>query len=612
MKKNRKYIWAMPIIFLVIFLGILFLYKQKRIENITYTDFLKHIEAKEVKGVVLDASPKMQVRLKEDETKVYVTDNPRNPELKEFLLKEEIEVEEANSGATGSIIQGLVMLGIFFLIFRYTTKKISTQASGSTMGLNVKEIETRKINRFSFLDIAGNEEAKEEVKDIIDFLQKPEKYTRYGARMPRGIIFYGPPGTGKTLMAKAIAGEAGVAFFSVSGSDFVQMYVGVGASRVRELFEKARGAGKAVIFIDEIDALGKKRAGSIGGGNDERDQTLNALLTEMSGFKDNEGIIVIAATNRLDILDEALLRPGRFDRHVEIGLPDVKGREYILKLHTKNKPLSDTVDLKKLARQTVYFSGAMLENLLNEAAIMAAKRNGKSIGWADIDKAFYTIIAGSEKKDKSTILQVEREITAYHEAGHALITKLIAPNNTVSKVTIIPSTKGAGGFSMNIPPDKMYHTKKEMEAQIKISLGGRIAEELIFGEDNITTGASNDIEKATGIIRDYVVKYGMSKKIGLINMDVLLNNNSKSYMEEKLISECSSHMERLYNETKEHLIENKYYLNSIAEALLAKETLNEEDLNAIMEGKEITEESNRDDYMSKGTIKGKTLMNTAF
>lgn len=610
MKKKPKYIWAIPIIALVLILGGLFIYKQSNIEKISYADFLEQVEAGNVEEVTLDGTAKMQLRLKDNENKLYITDNPRNPELKEFLLKKDIPVEEASSAGTGSIIQGILMLGLFLVVFRYASKKITSQTSGNLMGLNVKEVESHKAKRFSFSDVAGNEEAKEEVQDIIDFLQKPEKYVRYGARMPRGIIFYGPPGTGKTLMAKAIAGEAGVPFFSVSGSDFVQMYVGVGASRVRELFESARKAGKAVIFIDEIDALGKKRSAGIAGGNDERDQTLNALLTEMSGFKDNEGIIVIAATNRLDILDEALLRPGRFDRHIEIGLPDVHGRAYILKLHGKNKPLSDSVDLNKLAKQTVYFSGAMLENLLNEAAITAAKRNAKKIGWGDIDKAFYKVIAGSEKKDRSTILQIEREVTAYHEAGHALITKLIAPNNTVSKVTIIPSTKGAGGFSMNIPPDKMYHTKKEMEAQIMISLGGRIAEELIFGENNITTGASNDIEKATKIIKDYVTKYGMSKKIGLLNMEVLFNNDSQGHLEEILISECSSHMERLYYETKELMIENKYFLNAIAEALLAQETINEEELNAIMDGTFQPKQDTPEQLESNNPIKLKPVIET--
>ncbi|WP_064505516.1 ATP-dependent zinc metalloprotease FtsH [Defluviitalea phaphyphila] len=592
MWKKQKIIWVIPIICVILILAGLYIYKQNQVEEMTYSTFLEKVEAGQIEEVVIDGSSKMKVKVKGDLDTSYITDNPRNPELKEFLLKKNIKVEETDSITTTNIFQGLIMLGIFFIAFRYASKKITPQNSGSSMNLNIKELEFNKIQHFSFSDVAGNEEAKEQVEDIIDFLKNPEKYVKYGARMPKGIIFYGPPGTGKTLMAKAISGEAKVPFFSVSGSDFVQMYVGVGASRVRELFEKARKAGKAVIFIDEIDALGKKRANNPTGGNDERDQTLNALLTEMSGFKENEGIIVIAATNRLDILDEALLRPGRFDRHVEIGLPDVNGREHILKLHVKNKPISDQVDLKKLAKQTVYFSGAMLENLLNEAAIISAKRNGKFIDWNDIDKAFYAVVAGSEKKNRDAILKIEREITAYHEAGHALITKLVAPNNTVSRVTIIPSTKGAGGFSMNIPPDKMYYTKKEMEAQIKINLAGRVAEELIFGEDNITTGASNDIEKATKIIRDYIIKYGMSKKVGLLNMDVLFNNKSQGFVEKTLIEECSKSIKRLYDETKETMIENKFYLNQIAEILLLKESINEDDLNDIMERNFIIEEKN--------------------
>lgn len=584
MNKNKIFKWALPFIFLAVSLSFLFFYQRSKIEEMTYYEFLEKVESNQVEEVILNSNPKMKVRLKEGSDKIYVTDNPRNPELKEFLLKQQIQVVEDDSATFSNILRGVFMIGIFFAFLRYMSKNFGQQSAKDMMNIQTSALPGPN-KTYSFNDVAGNEEAKEEVKDIIDFLKKPEKYIKYGARMPRGIIFYGPPGTGKTLMAKAIAGEAGVPFFSVSGSDFVQMYVGVGASRIRSLFEKARKAGKALIFIDEIDALGKKRAASVTGGNDERDQTLNALLTEMSGFKENEGIIVIAATNRLDVLDEALLRPGRFDRQVEIALPDVKGREEILRLHGKNKPLSDEVDFSKLAKQTVYFSGAMLENLLNEAAIMAANRNAKAISLKDIDKAFYKIIAGSEKKDRSNILEKDREITAFHEAGHALVTKLIAPGHTVSKVTIIPSTKGAGGFSMNISPDKMYHTKKDMEVQIMISLAGRAAEELIFGEDNITTGASNDIEKATQIIRDYVVKYGMSKSLGLLNIDVLFNNQSQAFSEEVLIKECSKHMERLYKETRNLIIEHKYYLNQIAKGLLYKESLSEEDLDDIMEDK---------------------------
>ena len=426
-------------------------------------------------------------------------------------------------------------------------------------------------NVLQFKDIAGNLEAKESVEDIVDFIKNPEKYSSYGARMPRGIIFYGPPGTGKTIMAKAIAGEAEVPFYAVNGSDFIQMYVGVGASRIRELFKKARKSGKSVIFIDEIDAIGKKRGGSSTGSSDERDQTLNALLTEMSGFCSDEGVIVIAATNRLDTLDEALLRPGRFDRHVEISLPDVNARKSILNLYAKDKPLCEKVKIEDFAKKTVYFSGAMLENFLNEAAILAAKKESEKIQLEDMEKAYYTIIAGSEKIDRTTLKEFDRKITAFHEAGHALVTKLRLPENIVSKVTIMPSSKGIGGVCINIPPDKMFYTKKELQSQIMVMLAGRISEEIIFGEDNITTGASNDIEKAVAIVKDYVIKYGMGKGLKFA-----------AATDESIILECANLVDELYSETKELLNDNISILTEIANSLIEKESLNEEELNLIL------------------------------
>ena len=377
-------------------------------------------------------------------------------------------------------------------------------------------------------------------------------------------------------MAKAIAKEAGVPFFTVSGSDFVQLYVGVGASRVRELFKEARKHEKAVIFIDEIDAIGKKRSPSTLQSNDEKDQTLNALLTEMSGFKDEEGIVVIAATNRIDTLDEALLRPGRFDRHIEIGYPDINAREAIIKLYFKNRPIADEVSSSDLAKQTVFFTGAMLANLINEAAIEAANSGEACITSKHLETAFYTVIAGREKKDRSSISQLDREITAYHEAGHALITKLLAPENSVTKVTIIPSTKGAGGFSMNIPKDKFYLNKKELINRIKISLAGRGAEELIFGKDYITTGASNDIEKASSDLREFLLRYGMDEELGLINIATL--TKQENFMDAKWLEKSQEYMRQFYEETKLVLKENENLLRDIAKALLDKETLNEKEL----------------------------------
>ncbi len=571
----------------IILVASIYFYKENNIPKLAYTDFKSHVTNGQIEKVELSNGAKMRVQLK-GQKQLFITDNPRNPELKEELLIQGIEVVESSGNGSFTLLEPIMSLliigGVFFMVY----KKSGKMSSGAEMGFKAKAISEDTANQFNFDNVAGNIEAKEQVKDIVDFIESPDKYAKYGARMPRGMIFYGAPGTGKTLMAKAIAGEAGVPFFSVSGADFVQLYVGVGASRVRDLFKAAREHGKAVIFIDEIDAIGKSRSNSASGSSDEKDQTLNALLTEMSGFNENEGIIVIAATNRLDVLDPALLRPGRFDRHIEIGLPDLNAREKILKLHMKGKPICETVDIMKIAKQTVYFSGAMLENLLNEAAIFSAKRGGGAIDETDIDKAFYTVVAGSEKQDRSTIRNIDREITAYHEAGHALVTKLVAPENTVSKVTIIPSTKGAGGFSMNIAEDRMFYTRKDMETQIKISLAGRVAEELTFGEDNITTGASNDIEKATEIIRDYSMRYGMNKELGMLNLNVLMGQSDSSSASQILLDQSSKLMKRLYNETKVLMMDNKQLLIQLSMALLEKETLNEEDINLLMQVKSKT------------------------
>lgn len=540
----------------------------------TYPVFLDKVNEQQVEKVTLSDSATLKIQLKDDKTR-YEIPNPRTTDFKKILLEKGITVDEGQTTSLIQLLQVALFIGLFLGIFTQVFRSMNKDKGANKMAIDFKAVDENHATTFT--DIAGNDEAKDSVKDIIDFLINPEKYDKYGARMPKGIIFYGSPGTGKTLMAKAIAGEAKVPFYSVSGSDFVQMYVGVGASRIRDLFKKAKAHGKAVIFIDEIDAIGKKRASNAVGGNDERDQTLNALLTEMSGFTHSEGIVVIAATNRLDVLDPALLRPGRFDRQVEIGLPDVKARQRILELHLGNKPVSDNVNIETIAKQTVYFSGAMLENLLNEAAIFAAKENSDTITMKHVDKAFYTIIAGAEKQDRSMIDDHDRRITAYHEAGHALVTKLVAPGNKVSKVTIIPSAKGAGGFSMNIPPDKMYYSRKDMKSQVMISLGGRVAEEIIFGKDEITTGASNDIEKATQILIDYVHKYGMSENLGLLSLKVLNHEN-----EAKALEECRELMNELYKDTIELLMRYKEKLEVLATALLQKETLNEEDIEELL------------------------------
>ncbi len=581
-KKQRIIIYSLLAIVILVGVLIFSIRNSPSEMEITYKTFLDDVKTGKIDTVYLEDRDKLRGIYKNGDP--FVTDNPRKPDLKEELLLLGVKVDEKSGSFTAEgIISFVLLIGIFIGLIFFLDRKSSRQTQNSMAKLSSVKVEDNSKTGIDFSNVAGNEEAKESVKELVDFIKEPKKYTQYGARLPRGIIFYGPPGTGKTLMAKALAGEAQVPFYAVSGSDFVQVYVGLGAGRIRDLFNKARQSGKCVILIDEIDALGKKRSGGIEGGNDERDQTLNALLSEMSGFDENEGIVVIAATNRLDVLDDALLRPGRFDRHIEIGLPDVNGRLEILKLHSRNKPMDPDLDLRKLAEETVFFSGAMLENLLNEAAIFAAKRSSGTIQKSDIDRAFYTVVAGSEKKDRSCLLEMDKRITAYHEAGHALATRLLVPENRVTKVTIIPSTKGAGGFSMNIPPDRMYHRKKDMEQQIQISLAGRAAEELIFGQDGITTGASNDLEKATEIMLSLVKRFGMNDMAGMLNYDILYG--SSNGISADIVKECRKQMEELYNDTKKVLKDNISLLHSIAHNLLEMETLGEQELNEIINQK---------------------------
>jgi len=580
--KKKKVVLGLFVILFAIIAGsaaYLNMKGKQEIQYLTYNQFLQQVNKGNIDTLYLIDHAKLEGKFKNG--KKFETDNPRTENFKEMLLKNNVKVEEKNQNTTVTSLLGIVgFLAIFGGMGIFLSRQSSQQASREISRMSNIDVSEQNQSAITFADVAGNAEAKESVADLVDFLRNPNKYSKYGARIPRGVILYGPPGTGKTLLAKALAGEAGVPFYAVSGSDFVQIYAGLGAGRIRSLFKKAREKGKCVIFIDEIDALGKKRDGI--NGSDEADRTLNALLTEMSGFHDNDGIIVIAATNRLDILDEALLRPGRFDRQIEVGLPDLNARYEILKLHSFRKPLSEDIDLKALAQQTVYFSGARLENLLNEAAILAAKENSPQISLKHIDKAFYTVIAGEEKKDRSSISLVDKKITAYHEAGHALVTKLIAPEYKISKVTIIPSTKGAGGFSMSIPPDRLYQTKREMICNIKIALAGRAAEQIIFGEDQITTGASNDIEKATETLILMLRRFGMSNKAGLINYDVLQKGKTFS-IEREILRESKRLMDDLYHDTKEILQKNISALEALAQELLLKETLNEKDIDRLFQ-----------------------------
>ena len=543
--------------------------------EIPYTLFLMHLENGLVEEAYLDESSKIKVIL--DNSNEFVTDNPRTEGFKELLLMHDVNVIE-KSQISNQIMPLIILAALVFGLF-YFRKNISKQAEKEMSSMS--SIESGEYNtQIGFKDVAGNEEAKASLEEIIDFIKNPKIYKEFGVRLPRGVLLYGSPGTGKTLLAKAVAGEANVPFYPVNGSDFVQVYAGLGASRIRDLFKKAKEAGKSVIFIDEIDCIGKKRKSSSVSGSEEGDRTLNALLAEMSGFKENEGIVIVAATNRIDVLDEALLRPGRFDRQIEVELPDINARYEILKLHSKNKPLNNEVDLRKLASETMYFSGSKLENLLNEAAMIAIKLRAKEITNEHMNKAYYKVLVGDEKLDRTYINKKDKEITAYHEAGHALIAKLIDKTNRVTKVSIIPSTKGVGGFSLNIPVDKMYKTKKDLLSNIMIALGGRAAEEIVFGKDNITTGASSDLEKATDIALSLIGTLGMDDDFGLINLSVLM---SKDIREDKnIVMRTKDTLDELYCQTVITLKNSRDLLEKIAQELLLNETIDENDINRII------------------------------
>lgn len=560
----------------LLLLGVIFIGNKYFINEpveLTYRSFLEEVEQQQVQEVIFSQDGNTFEAVIKDQSEKYIVTNPKTDDFTQYLLMNDITVSYGQENSALTALKVVLLLGfaggmVLFLRNGGNAKELIKDSN--------KKKKTGSTPTITLAQVAGNAEAKSMVEDIISFIKEPDKYADVGARMPKGLLLYGPPGTGKTLMAKAIAGEANVPFYAMSGSDFVQMYVGVGASRIRNLFNKAKKSEKAVIFIDEIDAIGKKRARNTSASNDERDQTLNALLTEMSGFHENQGIIVIGATNRLDTLDEALLRPGRFDRHIEIGLPDVNARKNILSLYAKKKPLSDDVNLEELAKSTVYFSGAMLENLLNEAAINAANENAPAINKDHIDKAFYTVIAGSPKTDRSYITEKERKITAYHEAGHALATTLLLPEHFISKVTIIPSVRGAGGFNLSIPKDTMFQTQRQLKANIQVLLAGRVAEELIFGTEEVTTGASNDIQKASQMLVDYINKYGMDEDMGLFSM-AILNEGHDNH----LIQKCRTQMNELYEATRELMKENLPRLEKITQELLTQESLSGQDIERL-------------------------------
>ncbi|WP_314480275.1 ATP-dependent zinc metalloprotease FtsH [Streptococcus cristatus] len=537
-------------------------------------------------------------------TSVVLPSDTTVSDLQKLAAEHETEVTIKRESSSGMWINLLISL-VPFIIIAFIFMSMMNQGGGGgargamNFGRNKARAANKEDIKVRFSDVAGAEEEKQELVEVVEFLKDPKRYTKLGARIPAGVLLEGPPGTGKTLLAKAVAGEAGVPFFSISGSDFVEMFVGVGASRVRSLFEDAKKAAPAIIFIDEIDAVGRQRGVGLGGGNDEREQTLNQLLIEMDGFEGNEGIIVIAATNRSDVLDPALLRPGRFDRKVLVGRPDVKGREAILRVHAKNKPLAKNVDLKLVAQQTPGFVGADLENVLNEAALVAARRNKKVIDADDIDEAEDRVIAGPSKKDK-TVSERDRQIVAYHEAGHTIVGLVLSNARVVHKVTIVPRGR-AGGYMIALPKeDQMIISKEDMKEQLAGLMGGRVAEEIIFNVQ--TTGASNDFEQATQMARAMVTEYGMSEKLGPVqyegNHAMFGAQSPQKSISEQTAYEIDEEVRSLLNEARNKAAEiiqaNRETHKLIAEALLKYETLDSTQIKSLYETGHMPEESEKD------------------
>ena len=605
-KKYRGVNWGSILLFILIIGGILWMANKVQMhqQEISYSTFVKEVEAGNVTAADIrqnSAVPTGRVTLSlKDDSSVRSLNVSDVGKVEEFLQENDVKYSREDvpkeSIIMSAVLPSLITLcGIFLLFMLMNRQNGGTNSKAMNFGKSRARMSTQNEIKVTFADVAGLKEEKEELEEIVDFLKAPRKYTQLGARIPKGVLLEGPPGTGKTLLAKAVAGEAGVPFFSISGSDFVEMFVGVGASRVRDLFQDAKKNAPCIVFIDEIDAVARRRGSGLGGGHDEREQTLNQLLVEMDGFGVNEGIIVMAATNRKDILDPAILRPGRFDRDVIVGRPDVGGREEILKVHARNKPLGDDVDLKQIAQTTAGFSGADLENLLNEAAILAAKENRVFIQQSDIRHAFVKVGIGPEKKSR-IVSEKERRITAYHEAGHAILFHVLPDVGPVYSVSIIP-TGGAGGYTMPLPEkDDMFNTKGHMLQEITVSLGGRVAEEEIF--DDITTGASQDIKQATAIAKSMITKFGMSEKLGLINYDndsdeVFIGRDfghtSRGYGE-KIAGTIDEEVKRIIDEcyAQARSIIQEYHpvLEKCAELLLEKEKITRSEFEALFEESE--------------------------
>lgn len=554
------------------------IFEKTEIVEVPYTEFEKMVQEKSVQEAIINFN-EAKFAFTDQKGNIYKTDNPRSQGFKAYLLKNDVKVTEKSdaspvlSSLISTVLSLVLWIGVFAFLFRGTFKTMSPIQNEAS-----KKIATSDVK---FSDVAANHESKQDMINLVNFLKNPKKYIEAGATMPKGVIFYGPPGTGKTLMAKAIAGEAGVPFFSISGSDFVEMYVGVGAKRVRELFKEAKKHAPCVIFIDEIDAVGGKRG--YANSHSEREQTINALLNEMDGFNGSEGILVIAATNRLEMLDDALIRPGRFDRHIAIELPDLKGRLEILQLYARNKKFADDVDLEQIAKTTIGFAGSDLKTLLNEATIIAVDNGRDYITRDDIDKALYQMIMqGHAKEDREDRKEEEIELVAWHEAGHAVAAKLLT-DKSVPKVTIVPSTSGAGGVTF-ITPDKMgLHSKEDLVNDIKINYAGRIAEYLLLGDESkVTTGAASDIKQATKKIRAMIESYGMTDSFGMLNLNDL-------DVDGKLVVEEAKKMSKeIYEETLDLLSKNKHLVEAVAKALMEKETIEEKELDEILKANQIS------------------------
>lgn len=587
----KNVLFYLLIIMVIIWMFDLYGEKNSKPADISYTSFMQHVQQDEIKQVTI-VDNVISGKLKDG--KEFSTVAPNDSKLVEKLEAKKVDIKAELPpqppwwmSILSSILPMLIIVGLWFML-------MNQGGAGGGKVMNFGKSRARRYDeeklKITFKDVAGAEEAKQELEEVVEFLKHPQKYNDLGAKIPKGVLLYGPPGTGKTLLAKAVAGEAGVPFFSISGSDFVEMFVGVGASRVRDLFDQAKKSAPCIVFIDEIDAVGRQRGAGLGGGHDEREQTLNQLLVEMDGFSANEGIIMIAATNRPDILDPALLRPGRFDRQIVVDRPDIKGRTEILKVHVKGKPMGPDVNLDVIAQRTPGFTGADLSNLVNEAALLTARKDKKAINMPEMEEAAERVIMGPERKSR-VISDKEKRLTAYHEGGHTIVGMLLEHTDPVHKVTIIPRGR-AGGYTLSLPKeDKYYATRSEMLDELKVLLGGRVAEALVLKE--ISSGASNDLQRATQLARQMICEYGMSENIGPVTFghrqdQVFLGRDiarDKDYSEEvaaEIDKEVRSFMEDAYAATEKLLSDNIDKLHVIAKALMEKETLEEEEINQLV------------------------------